>query len=401
VATGTALGQGIVILASPVLARLYSPHDFGVLAVVTSLSALCGVLVTLRLDMAIPLAESDDEASGVAWASLLSCAALSLPLAFGGFALYDLAAPSTDAFSMSSVMLTAVASALIGATAVAIRWLGRSRDYRRMARLSAAQGWLQVLAQLAFSTLSLGLLAGLAAGRLPALTILHSAKSGQRPAWLGWRNAGAALSRFRRFALISSWGGFLNTAGLQSTPLVVAAVAGSKVAGTYLLAQRFLAAPTVLLAQAISEVNYSELGHLHRTGQGEIYKVVKKTLQRTAIIAVPCFTAAALVSPIVVPIVLGSQWHHAGAYVAALTPGMAAQFIVIPVSRTLLLLERQGLQSTWELARLVLVTGSVIGVFKVGGGPVEALLALSLAQVVTYAALAALTLRSSWLHDAA
>ncbi len=35
--TGTAAGQAIVILLSPVLTRLYSPSDFGILAVYTSL----------------------------------------------------------------------------------------------------------------------------------------------------------------------------------------------------------------------------------------------------------------------------------------------------------------------------------------------------------------------------
>lgn len=35
-AGGTAVGQAIVVLASPILTRLYTPEDFGVLAVYTS-----------------------------------------------------------------------------------------------------------------------------------------------------------------------------------------------------------------------------------------------------------------------------------------------------------------------------------------------------------------------------
>ncbi|MBC7345458.1 MAG: lipopolysaccharide biosynthesis protein, partial [Clostridia bacterium] len=36
-AGGTAVGQAIVVLASPILTRLYTPGDFGVLAVYSSL----------------------------------------------------------------------------------------------------------------------------------------------------------------------------------------------------------------------------------------------------------------------------------------------------------------------------------------------------------------------------
>ena len=63
---GTAGAQVLLVLAAPLLTRLYSPEDFGLLAVYASLLALIGVISSLRYELAIPLPEDDGEAANVA-----------------------------------------------------------------------------------------------------------------------------------------------------------------------------------------------------------------------------------------------------------------------------------------------------------------------------------------------
>ena len=57
--TGSAFGQLLVLAASPLLTRLYTPEDFGVLGVFTALLMIFGIAVSLRYELAIPLAEDD------------------------------------------------------------------------------------------------------------------------------------------------------------------------------------------------------------------------------------------------------------------------------------------------------------------------------------------------------
>ena len=57
--TGTAFGQIIVLAASPLLTRLYTPEDFGILGVFSALLGILGIAVCLRYELAIPLAEDD------------------------------------------------------------------------------------------------------------------------------------------------------------------------------------------------------------------------------------------------------------------------------------------------------------------------------------------------------
>ncbi|MGB9859042.1 MAG: lipopolysaccharide biosynthesis protein, partial [Moorellaceae bacterium] len=67
---GTAAGQAMVVLASPILTRLYTPEDFGVLAVYSSVLSIVSVVASLRYELAIPLAEDDETAANLLLLSL-------------------------------------------------------------------------------------------------------------------------------------------------------------------------------------------------------------------------------------------------------------------------------------------------------------------------------------------
>ena len=60
---GAAAAQAIAVAASPILTRLYSPADFGVLAVYTSLVSLLGAVAALSYHQAIPLPEIEFDRS--------------------------------------------------------------------------------------------------------------------------------------------------------------------------------------------------------------------------------------------------------------------------------------------------------------------------------------------------
>ncbi|HOX23097.1 MAG TPA: hypothetical protein PLL10_06490, partial [Elusimicrobiales bacterium] len=70
-AGGTAIGQGLVLALSPVVSRLYTPDDFGTLAVYASFLGIATVIVSLRYEIAIPLPEDDKVAANLLGLSLL------------------------------------------------------------------------------------------------------------------------------------------------------------------------------------------------------------------------------------------------------------------------------------------------------------------------------------------
>jgi hypothetical protein len=94
-AGGTALSQGLIVLASPLLTRLYSPASFGAFTVFVSLLSVLSCVATLRYELAIPLPKDDDEAlttcilSGAV--TLFYTAATAVPLLFFSTAIAELA----------------------------------------------------------------------------------------------------------------------------------------------------------------------------------------------------------------------------------------------------------------------------------------------------------------------
>ena len=61
--SGTAGGRLILLAVLPVVTRLYDPEDFALLAVYMALITTLSVAACLRLDIAIPLAETDEQAA--------------------------------------------------------------------------------------------------------------------------------------------------------------------------------------------------------------------------------------------------------------------------------------------------------------------------------------------------
>ncbi len=80
-------GYGVIapvagLLAAPILTRLYSPAEFGVLGTFAAVMAAALSLVNLRYEVAVPLPQKDEEAYSLALAAMrigLSPCCLSSP----------------------------------------------------------------------------------------------------------------------------------------------------------------------------------------------------------------------------------------------------------------------------------------------------------------------------------
>ncbi len=63
---GTVISQILPIAVSPILSRIYTPYDFGVLALFVSITSIVSVIANGRYELAIMLPEKDEDAINVA-----------------------------------------------------------------------------------------------------------------------------------------------------------------------------------------------------------------------------------------------------------------------------------------------------------------------------------------------
>ena len=70
--SGTTIAQAIPLAISPILTRIYSPSDFGVLAIYSSIMAVIAVIATCRYELAILQPKQNDDAKSLVFLSFIS-----------------------------------------------------------------------------------------------------------------------------------------------------------------------------------------------------------------------------------------------------------------------------------------------------------------------------------------
>ena len=169
-ASGTAAGQLLLVLALPALTRLYSPADYGALAVYSSTLTVLLVLASLRFEVAIPLPEDDQVAGSLLGLSLLALGAVTLLVSLFVWLAGDALVALTKVPVLRPYLwLLPVGLAGAGAFQALSYWAIRRRSFGRIARAKVTQGVGQVAAQIGLGLLGAGapgLLVGDVIGRV-------------------------------------------------------------------------------------------------------------------------------------------------------------------------------------------------------------------------------------------
>ena len=392
-----AASQGLVVLASPLVTRLYDPEDFGVFAIYASLVAVGSVVASLRYELAIPLPEEEDTAMNLLVLSLVSALGTS-----------GLVAAIVPIFGSDLARLTGVPSlapyiwllpvSLFGAATyqALTYWTLRHEGFGTLARTRLMQSGSQVATQLGVGALTrgpIGLLLGDLVGRTGgsgtlALQALRKMRLGRVT------RAGilAGARTYRRFPLLSTGSGLLNSLGLQAPVVLLAALYGPRVAGWFALTQRVMALPLTSVGQAFAQVYLSSAAKSARTDISGLRNLFAKSAVRLAKIGTVPILVLGMLAPWLFPVLFGPAWEEAGTYVRIMAPMFAVQFVAVPLSQTLNVLERQGLQLAWDAGRCILVVAALLVPRLMNVGDVGAITAYSVSMLIAYVFLLAMSL---------
>ena len=403
IAGGTALGQGLVLLAMPLLTRIYTPSHFGLLSVYGSILSIVLVVSALRFEIAIPIPQDEGEAVHVLALSLLSVGAIFLIVTagcyFGSAWLLDrLRVPGLKPY-LSWVLPIGVLGG--GAYQVLSNWALRQRDYNCLAKTRLHQGIAQVLTQAGLGLLvagPFGLLIGADVGRLSGTGTLARAawNKGQNAfSRFSWHQLWQAAGRYRRFPLLSAGSALLNAAGLYLPAVIVTATYSTDVGGQFSLSQRIIAIPMALVGQAIGQVYTAEGAALLREHPGDLKSLVNRTLRKLLLFGLGPVILLALLGPWGFPLIFGQSWAQAGLFIRILSPMYLLQFMTVPLSTTLLLMEKQGMQLVWDLSRMLAVLGALFIPVFLGWGPAMAVGLYGLSMGVLYLLLIVLIRRAT------
>ena len=78
---GAVAAQLVPVVVSPIVTRIYSPHDYGLYSLYMSIMSLIAAVATGRYELSVMLPERDEDAAGLALVSI--CLALLLAILLG------------------------------------------------------------------------------------------------------------------------------------------------------------------------------------------------------------------------------------------------------------------------------------------------------------------------------
>jgi O-antigen/teichoic acid export membrane protein len=369
-ASGTASGQAIVILASPILARLYTPGEFAVLALYASILAIMAICVGFRYELAIPLPEKEKDAVAVlcialSFTTLITSLASVLIVFFGE----KIAALLNIGQMQPYLWLLPFGIALTGVYQIFSSWAIREKAFGMMSKTKIQQGLGGVLTQV-FSGLShfgaTGLIVGHIAGQvvgfasLARLFITSKTPGITYPRNEFLKNVRGRAMEYRNFPMYSMPTGLLNSFGMHAPILIMTMFFDPVVVGLYFLAHRTLMAPISVLTDSVSKVFTGQAAKAFR--DGELGRLIKKIQSGLIHLSVGPFLMIIPVAPVLFKVIFGSQWVDAGHISQVLIAWLLWLILANPVGVVFGVVNKQSIAFKLEVMQFCLrVTSLIIG----------------------------------------
>lgn len=361
-ATGRVVSITVAIASAPILARLYSPENFGLIALLTAAVALLRPLSHLAYVQAIPQARDVNEKRTLTTLVLLITVTMTVLLML----LLPLVSPwiaeklGAKEFSRFSWLIP-VLFFLAGVSAVVGMLLSTEKRFGDVAKRNAlstvATRITQILAGATSYTFSAtGLILGALAGAFVqsfsyARAALKSIK-GASDVDSSWKSIASVVSNRKDFPKFHFWSIFLNGATMSMPMLMLGWFFTPAIVGLYAVVTRLLMMPISVFSQTSGTVLFIEASE-RNLADGDVAKPVMEILKANLALTSMPFCAVMLLGPFIFEWFLGEQWREAGVYGQILAPWLALSALGGPLTSMFIVKQKMARGLNFNIALLI------------------------------------------------
>lgn len=385
--TGTTLAQAIPIAAMPLLTRMYTPEDFGVLALYMSLAGMISVIITARYEVAVMLPEREEDAASLVMLSICIAGTISLALLAVVFLYNESFQTLLNNKAIGPwLYLLPITVFVTGVWQALNYWNNRAKQFKRLAVSRVAQGGGMTVAQFVLSGLAAGgLVVGYLAGQVGGLLVFLTRTWREDRKVLSQVSATTMLDnarRYSKFPKYSTTGALLDNAAVQMPVLMLSKFYDTHIVGIFSLTFRALNLPMSLIATSFSQVLFQRFVVLQRENPDRLAPFVLKLFLGLLGLMVPLVAFVWFFGPDLFALVFGETWRQAGDYATILIFAVAIRFAVSPLSTVLAMDHNIKIGTMWQILYFVTIT-STLYIFK-NAGMETFLLAFTLHEVALY-----------------
>ena len=363
--SGNALGQLVMLLALPVITRLFSPDDIALLAVYVAIMTMISVAGCLRFEIAIPIPETDKTAINLTalalFSSLMTAVLIVMILIVIWLVQVDVVVQNP---LWNYAWLFPIGTVFAGLYATLSYWSIRKQRYYLVGKTRVIQMTTGAITQIGSGLIGLGsfgLLFGhllmtsagsfglvLRAWRKDRFLLGEISYSQLRKTFISYKN-------FPKFSIAEG----LATSGAQQLAIILISllVAGEEVA-FFFIAIRVLQAPVSLVTNAVSKV-YLQQSPMHFRS-GTLRKFTNKFLLSIGGICLIPSMLFGYYSVEIFELVFGAEWTRAGEIAMVLMPMVVISLLSASIATILNVTGQQQLMLHLKLVGFILRVGSIL-----------------------------------------
>lgn len=369
--SGTVLALSLAYLARPILARLYTPEDFGLTRFFIALVGALLPVVSFKYEDAVMLPEGHDEARRVLTLAALITAGMS---ALSGL-LYLFREPFARLFHEPGIAgwLWLVPPALLimrGAKLMEL-WYTRRKRFAVISTAQVTRTGVMVAARLGAGIPSVaagaaGLIGGFVLGHLSEalrylIPLVRRRERVNLPA-ASFRGLTSLARRYARFPQYSMPSALLSSLVTQLPMLLLIGFFDRRTLGLYGMAFNTLLIPLSLVGAAVSQVFFVHGAEAHRAAG--LPGLTSNIHGRLVMLGLYPTLALMVGAPDVFAFVFSDPWREAGEFLRYLAPWLLLSAVASPLTRLFDILERQRLDLITSLLMFLALSTALI----LGGG---------------------------------
>lgn len=343
--TGATIAQAIPIAITPILTRLYTPEDFGLLALFIAITAILGSIANARYELAIILPEKDEDAINIAALGLLIAICFSLVLFIPAIVLNgqitSLLGNEEISFWLYFVPFVVL---MMGLYNVLNYLNNRKKLYKDIALSNVYKATAASSVQLAVGAGKFGA-TGLITGQIISQIVANyrlakNTKVNFRLKDVDKKKIFVLADRYKDFPKFTLWATLANSLSQHLTSILISIVYGLTIIGHYSLVQRALGMPASLIGSSISKV-FFQAATEEKKITGKSIKSFKKVVIKLFFIGLTAFGFLYFIIEDLFVFFFGEKWYDAGRYARVLLPFFFISFIASAVSPINIVFERQ------------------------------------------------------------
>jgi len=360
--TGTVVAQAIPIAISPILTRIYSPEDFGLLALFFAILSIFSVIVNGRYENALMLPKKEEDALhlfvlGIIINTVISIILLVIVIIFN--------ASISKALGNNEISLwlyfIPIALFFTGLFNILNSINNRQKNYKDIASATITKSMVMALIQVFVGLVKSGaggLILGQTVAQFFANVKLFKNIVKDKKIFFSIKKLKiiALAIKYKKFPIFSSPSALANVLSGHLSNILISSFYSIATLGFYSLVQRVLGIPSALIGKSIGQVFY-EKATRERKKSGTISNIFIATLKKLIIIGFPSFFTLFFIIEELFAFVFGEEWRIAGHYAQIVIPMFFISFVVSSLSSTYDIFEALKIELLWQVALLI---GSVI-----------------------------------------